>query len=91
MFLTLPVGGMVTILRPRGIEGIWRVRAQRGDSPDGPWRGGWNYGTDEDRLVLPGVDEGYWWFRINQLGRFDDPLAAYVVEVKAGENVIVGE
>ncbi|MEO1698346.1 MAG: sigma-70 family RNA polymerase sigma factor [Planctomycetota bacterium] len=91
VYLTLPVGGMVTILRPRGIEGIWRVRAQRGDSPDGPWRGGWNYGTDEDRLVLPGVDEGYWWFRINQLERFDDPLAAYVVEVKAGETVIVGE
>ena len=88
--VTLAVGATVTFLRPPGLEGDWKLRAQRGDDPEGPWRGGWTYGTDEASIEFSAVDAGFWWFRISQTDDFDDPVAEYVFEVSPGDDLLFG-
>lgn len=91
VLVTLAPAGSITIVKPAGLVGVWKVRLQRSDSPDGPWRGGWNYGTPEDRLVLSAVDQGYWWIRIAQREQFDDPVQEYVVEIEGCSDIVVGD
>lgn len=84
----LPIGGTVRIMRPSGFgEGTWRVHASYRKSADDEWFGSWNYGTDEDFLLLNGLVGAEWRFRISRNGPDDPDQLVRLQRVSAGESV----
>lgn len=88
--LTLRRGARVTMERPLGFEGTWYVHASWRDEPDGPWRGSWGYGTDEDTLVLEAIDTAEWRFTARRQDAPGEDDLVTTIELEEGDDARVG-
>ena len=87
-YVTFERGGKVTITRPEGWTGVWRVHASYRKSPERDWLGAWNYGTPEETLVLTAMEPAEWRFRLRRTEIDPNPLIRTVV-LKEGDEAIV--
>lgn len=85
----LPLGATAVLTRPDGYDGTWRLHASYRTDLDDEWFGSWNYGTDQDTLVLNALQPAQWKF---ELRRSDDPNEDPIVRIvtlRAGERQTV--
>jgi len=87
--VTLRRGARVAMQRPLGFDGNWHVHASWRDEPDGPWRGSWGYGTDEDTLVLEAIDTAEWRFTARRRDAPGEDDLVTTVELSEGDDVRV--
>ncbi|MFN3243238.1 MAG: sigma-70 family RNA polymerase sigma factor [Planctomycetota bacterium] len=85
----LPLGATAVVTRPAGFDGTWSLHASYRTDLDDEWFGSWNYGTDQEQLVLNALQPAQWKFELRRSEDPDEDPIVRLVTLRAGERQTV--